>query len=62
MTLSVISILSLQAQIVTPPDTTGIYGERRDTLTQSVVSTSVRGNYLPKGKEIRTEVITAAGL
>ena len=62
MTLSVISILNVQAQIVTPPDTTGIYGERRDTLTQSVVSASVRGNYLPKGKEIRTEVITAAGL
>ncbi|MBP5549336.1 MAG: TonB-dependent receptor plug domain-containing protein [Bacteroidales bacterium] len=62
LTLSVISILNVQAQIVTPPDTTGIYGERRDTLTQSVVSTSINGNYLPKGKEIRTEVITAAGL
>lgn len=54
--------LNVQAQVVSLPDTSGIYGERKDTLAQSVVSTSVNGNYLLKGKELRTEVITAAGL
>ena len=44
--------LNGQAQTISPPD----------TLAPSVVSTSLNGNYLPKGKEIRTEVITAAGL
>ncbi len=44
------------------PDTTGIYGERKDTLEASVFSASGNGNFLSKGKEIRTEVITAAGL
>ena len=53
---------NVQAQVVSLPDTTGIYGERKDTLAQSVVSTSLNANYLLKGKELRTEVITAAGL
>lgn len=44
------------------PDTTGIYGERKDTLDASVFSANGNGNFLSKGKEIRTEVITAAGL
>ena len=44
------------------PDTTGIYGERRDTLDASVFTSSGNGNFLSKGKDIRTEVITAAGL
>lgn len=62
LALCLISGQKMLAQIVTPPDSTGIYKERQDTLTQSVVSSSINGNYLPKGKEIRTEVITAAGL
>ena len=44
------------------PDTTGIYGERKDTLEQAVFTASGAGNFLSKGKDIRTEVITAAGL
>lgn len=44
------------------PDTTGLYGERRDTLEKAVLSVSGGGNYLPKSKDIRTEIITAAGL
>ncbi|MBO4671825.1 MAG: TonB-dependent receptor [Bacteroidales bacterium] len=44
------------------PDTTGIYGERKDTLDATVFSASGNGNFLSKGKDIRTEVITAAGL
>ena len=54
------------AQTGTPaaqtPDTLGIYGERKDTLSQAVFTASGNGNFLSKGKDIRTEVITAAGL
>ncbi len=54
----------LQAQTTSPqmPDTVGIYGERKDTLNQTVITASGNGNFLSKGKDIRTEVITAAGL
>jgi len=51
-----------RAEAQTPPDTVGIYGERKDTLVQTVVTASGQGNFLSKGKDIRTEVITAAGL
>ena len=44
------------------PDTTGIYGERKDTLAAAGATASGNGNVLSRGKEIRTEVITAAGL
>ncbi|MBR1575203.1 MAG: TonB-dependent receptor [Bacteroidales bacterium] len=44
------------------PDTVGIYGERKDTLSEVVFTSSGNGNFLSKGKDIRTEVITAAGL
>ena len=44
------------------PDTTGIYGERKDSLDAAVFVSRQAGNYLSKGKEIRTEVISAAGL
>jgi outer membrane receptor for ferrienterochelin and colicin len=43
-------------------DTTGIYGERSDSLDAAVFVSRQAGNYLSKGKEIRTEVISAAGL
>ena len=43
-------------------DTTGIYGERADSLDAAVYVARQAGNYLAKGKEIRTEVISAAGL
>lgn len=43
-------------------DTTGIYGERADSLDAAVFVSRQAGNYLSKGKEIRTEVISAAGL
>ena len=43
-------------------DTTGIYGERADSLDAAVFVSRQSGNYLAKGKEIRTEVISAAGL
>ena len=44
------------------PDTTGIYGERRDSLDAAVFVSGGNGNFLSKGKDLRTEVITAAGL
>ena len=43
-------------------DTTGIYGERADSLDAAVYVSRQSGNFLAKGKEIRTEVISAAGL
>ena len=48
-----------QEQVI---DTTGIYGERADSLEATVFVSRQAGNYLSKGKEIRTEVISAAGL
>ena len=43
-------------------DTTGIYGERKDSLDAAVFVSRQSGNYLSKGKDLRTEVISAAGL
>ena len=43
-------------------DTTAIYGERSDSLDAAVFVSRQAGNYLSKGKDIRTEVISAAGL
>ena len=43
-------------------DTTAIYGERTDSLEAAVFTSRQAGNFLSKGKEIRTEVISAAGL
>ena len=43
-------------------DTTAIYGERADSLEAAVFTSRQAGNFLSKGKEIRTEVISAAGL
>lgn len=51
--------LALNAQEI---DTTGIYGERADSLDAAVFVSRQAGNYLSKGKDIRTEVISAAGL
>ena len=39
-----------------------IYGERKDSLEATVFTSRQAGNYLPKGKDLRTEVISAAGL
>lgn len=64
LSLAVVSAVSVSlcfdasAQI----DTAGIYGERKDTLEASVFVARQSGNYLSKGKDLRTEVVTAAGL
>lgn len=59
MTAATAQVTDLQGQAV---DTTGIYGERADSLEAAVFVSRQTGNYLSKGKEIRTEVISAAGL
>ena len=52
------AVFSVKAQT----DTSGIYGERKDSLDATVFVSRQAGNYLSKGKELRTEVISAAGL
>lgn len=39
-----------------------IYGERKDSLDAAVFVSRQNGNYLSRGKDIRTEVISTAGL
>lgn len=39
-----------------------IYADRKDTLKATVFTARQSGNYLSRGKDIRTEVISAAGL
>ena len=59
------TILTFCAVVVTTSaqtDTTGIYSERKDSLDAAVFVSRQAGNYLSKGKDIRTEVISAAGL
>ena len=63
---AVIAATSSFAQVVDEHghvvDTSDIYGERADSLDAAVFVSRQAGNYLSKGKEIRTEVISAAGL
>ena len=60
------SVTAVNAQITDQHghvvDTTDIYGERADSLEAAVFTSRQAGNFLSKGKEIRTEVISAAGL
>lgn len=59
-TVIAMSICASFAQTVV--DTSKIYGERKDSLEASVFVGRQNGNYLSKVKDIRTEVISAAGL
>ena len=43
-------------------DTTDIYGERADSLEAAVFTSRQEGNYISRFKDVRTEVISAAGL
>lgn len=64
MKKSILTILfcAISIGMYAQTDTTGIYGERKDSLDAAVFVSRQAGNYLSKGKEIRTEVISAAGL
>ena len=62
---SIITLFVLCAAVFTANaqvDTSGIYGEKKDSLDAAVFVSRQQGNYLSKGKDIRTEVISAAGL
>lgn len=48
--------------LIQTPDTTGIYDGRADSLDATVFVGRQNGNYLSRGKELRTEVISSAGL
>lgn len=50
------------AALTQTPDTTGIYDGRADSLDATVFVGRQNGNYLSRGKELRTEVISSAGL
>ena len=52
-------VTGTQGQVI---DTTDIYGERADSLDAAVFVSRQASNYLSKRKDIRTEVISAAGL
>ena len=56
------TLLSVVYSSAQTADTTGIYGERADSLDAAVFVSRQAGNFLSKGKDIRTEVISAAGL
>ena len=59
---AVYSFAQVAGQNGQPVDTTDIYGERADSLDAAVFVSRQAGNFLSKGKDIRTEVISAAGL
>ena len=44
------------------PDTTGFYTDKEDSLKAAVLTDRQAGNYLSRGKDLRTEVISSAGL
>ena len=43
-------------------DTSGLYGEQADSLDAAVFVSRQEGNYIARFKDVRTEVISAAGL
>ena len=59
MSVSYAQVVDFHGHVI---DTTAIYGERADSLDAAVFVSRQSGNYLSKVKEIRTEVISAAGL
>lgn len=62
LTAAVVSFAQVKGNDGHVIDTTDIYGERSDSLDAAVFVSRQAGNYLSKGKELRTEVISAAGL
>lgn len=52
-------MLSARPQL---PDTTDFYKDREDSLNAAVFTDRQAGNYLSRGKDLRTEVISSAGL
>ncbi|MBR5103430.1 MAG: TonB-dependent receptor [Bacteroidales bacterium] len=63
---AIMSMAAAAAQVVDKHghvvDTTDIYAERSDSLDAAVFTSSAQGNYISRFKDVRTEVISAAGL
>lgn len=63
-TIAIAALLALTGQIHIygqQIDTTALYGERKDTLEAAAVSVG-QGNYVSRLRDMKTEVISAAGL
>ena len=61
---AIVTLLALTGQInifSQQIDTTALYGERKDTLDAAAVSVG-QGNYVSRLRDMKTEVISAAGL
>ena len=58
----VATLTGVSAALAQTPDTTGIYNDRQDSLQATVFTGRQDGNFLSRGKELRTEVISSAGL
>ncbi len=64
--IALLSVVLASAQVAgvggNVVDTTGIYGEQADSLNAAVFVSRQEGNYISRFKDVRTEVISAAGL
>lgn len=60
--ISILALLLLPLALRAQVDTTLLYVDREDTLSTAVATGTGPGNYLSKYKDMRTEVISAAGL
>lgn len=60
--MSVFLAAGVSAAAQAPPDTAGLYGEKRDSLAASVVQASAPGNFRSRGSAGSVEVITSSGL
>ena len=64
--MALLSVVLASAQVAgvggNVVDTTGIYGEQADSLNAAVFVSRQEGNYISRFKDVRTEVISAAGL
>ncbi len=60
--LIVVILLASAFPVLAQTDTSRLYGGRRDSLDAAVHTLHTQGNYLSRGKELRTEIISASGL
>ena len=62
ITVSVCLFLALQLSAQNNSGKNDIYGERKDSLNATVFTARQKGQFLPKGKDVKVEVISSAGL
>ncbi len=58
--LTLLSVFPMAA--AEQPDTTGLYRDRTDSLSEAVTVSATGGNFISKRSDLRTEVISASGL